>query len=136
MTQTATLTPNLTPNNSTDRLAGFDFHFDPFTHETTTDHQLRWPFFGQALAGRLSAALARMPVPLSAPAGTSKTALLRRLQGGLLEARDHAHDVTATSRSERDGRHEIVFTCGTATTDAFPMRVRRLRPRLHSRRRS
>jgi hypothetical protein len=136
MTQTATLTPTLTPDKSTDRLATFDFYADPFTHENTTDHDLRLPIHDEAFAGRLSAALARMPAALIAPAGTGKTALLRRLHRGLPEARDHAHDVNVTGRPKRDRRRESAVTCGAAPADSSPMRVRRLRSRLHSRRRS
>ena len=132
MTKTATLTPNFI----LDRLAAFDFHADPFSHENTTSHHLRLPFLDQAFAGRLSAALARMPATLSAPAGTGKTALLRRLCRGLPEARAHAHDVNATGRSKRDRRREIAVTCGATPAGSSPMRVRRLRSRLHSRRRS
>jgi hypothetical protein len=134
MTKTATLTPNFI----LDRLAAFDFHADLFTHENTASHHLRLPFLDQAFAGRLSAALARMPATLSAPAGTGKTALLRRLCRGVPEARAHAHahDVNATGRSKRDRRREIAVTCGATPTGSSPMRVRRLRPRLHSRRRS
>jgi len=133
---TAILTPNLTPDKSTDRLAAFDFHADPFTRDNTTDHHLRLPFLDNALVGRFSAALARMPATISASAGTGKTALLRRLRSGLPEARDHVPDVDVTGRSKRDSRREIAVTCGAAPAGSSQMRVRRLRSRLHSRRRS
>jgi hypothetical protein len=136
MTKTATLTNNLTPDNPTDRLAGFGFHAVPFTHEISTDHHLRLPFLDEALAGRLSAALARMPATISAPAGTGKTALLRHLRRGLPEARDHAHDVNVPSLSKRDMCREIAVTCGAVPAGSPPMRTRRLRPRLRARRRS
>jgi hypothetical protein len=136
MIKIATLTPALTPDNSTERLPGFTFYADPFTHENTTDHHLCLPFLDEAFAGRLSAALAGIPATLSAPAGTGKTALLRRLRSGLHEARDHVPDVDVTGRSTRDRRRAIAVTCGAAPAGSSPMRVRRLRSRLHSRRRS
>jgi hypothetical protein len=133
---TAILTPTLTPDKSTDRLAAFDFHADPFTRENTTDHHLRWPFLDKALAGRLSAALARMFGSIIAPAGTGKTALLRRLRSGLPEAHYHVPDVKVTGLSKRDMCREIALACGAAPAGSYPMRVRRPRPRLRSRRRS
>ena len=135
MTQTATLTATLASDNPTDLLAAFDFHTVPFTREITTDH-LRLPFLDEALAGRLTAALARMPATLIAPAGTGKTALLRRLRSALPEARDHVHDVEVTGLSKRDKGRESAFTCGAAPAGSYPMRVPRLRPRPRSRRRS
>jgi hypothetical protein len=134
MTQTATLTATLAADKLTDLLA-FDFHAVPFTREITTDH-LRLAFLDEALAGRLSAALARMPAPISAPAGTGKTALLRRLRSGLPETRDHVLDVNVTDLSKRDMYREIAFACRAAPAGSCPMCVRRLRSRVHSRRRS
>ena len=136
MTQTATLTATLASDNPTDLLAAFDFHTVPFTCEITTDHHLRWAFLDEALAGRLSAALARMPAAITAPAGTGKTALLRRLRSALPEARDHVHDVEVTGLSKRDTCREIAVTRGTAPAGSYPIPVRRLRLRLRSRRRS
>jgi hypothetical protein len=79
-----------------------------------------------------------MSAPLSAPAGTGKTALLRRLRSGLAEARYHVHDVKVTGRSKRDMGREIAAACGAQPASSFPMLNRRLRPRLRlrSRRRS
>ena len=136
MTQTATLTPTLIPDKSAHRLAAFNFHSDPFTRENTTNHRLRLPSLDEALADQLSAALARMPATISAPTGAGKTALLRRLRSGLPEAGDHVPDVDVTSRSTRNRRREIAVTCGATLAGSSPMRVRRLRSRLHSCRRS
>lgn len=135
MTRTATLTATLVANKPTDLLAAFDVHAVPFTHEITTDRHLRLPFLDEALAGLLSA-LAGMAGALIAPAGTGKTALLQRLRDALPEARCHVHDVAVTGLSKRGMCREIAPAYGTAPTDSYPMRVRRLRPRLHSRRRS
>ena len=134
MTKTATLTKTLTPDNPTDLFAAFDFHADPFTREIATNHHLRLPFLDEAFAGRLSAALARMPAMLVALAGTGKTALLRRLCSGLPELRDHIADVTGWPKRHRC--RESAVTCGTAPAGSSPMRVRRLCLRFHSRRRS
>jgi type II secretory pathway predicted ATPase ExeA len=136
MTHTATLTATLAADNPTDLLAVFDFHAVPFTREiTTTDDHLRLPFLDEAFAGLLSA-LARMSAALTAPAGTGKTALLRRLRSGLPEARYHVHDVKVTRLSRRDMCREIAVACGAAHAGSYPIRARRLRPRLRSRRRS
>jgi type II secretory pathway predicted ATPase ExeA len=70
----------------TDLRAAFGFHAVPFTREIATDHHLRWPFLDQVLAGLLAAVGARMSAALTAPAGTGKTALLRRLHDGLPDA--------------------------------------------------
>ena len=94
------------------------------------------PFLDEALAGLLSAALARMSAALIAPAGTGKTALLRRLRSGLPEARYHVHYVKVAGLSKRDMCREIAVACGAAPAGSYPMLVRRLRPRLRSRRRS
>jgi hypothetical protein len=138
LTKTFTPTLTLTPGKSTDLLAGFDFHAVSFTREITTDYRLRWTFLDEALAGRLSAGLARMPATLSAPAGTGKTALLRRLCRGLLGARYHVHDVEVevTGLSKRGMCREIAPACSAAPAGSYPMRVRRLRPRRRARRRS
>jgi hypothetical protein len=135
MTKTATLTPTLTPDKPTDLLAAFGFHAVPFTREIATDDHLRVPFLDEAFEGLLSA-LACMSAALIAPAGTGKTALLRRLRSGLPEAHYHVHDVEVTGLSKRDMCREIAFACGAAPAGSCPMLVRRLRPRLRARRRS
>ena len=135
MTQTATLTATLAAATPTDLLAAFDFHAVPFTRAITTDDHLRLPFLDEAFAGLLSA-LARMSAAFSAPAGTGKTALIRRLHSGLPEARYHVHDVKGTGQSRRDMCREIAVACGAAHAGSYPIPARRLRSRLRSRRRS
>ena len=134
MTKTAIATP--TAHKPTDLRATFGFHAVPFARELTTDDHLCLPFLDEALAGLLSAALARMSAALIAPAGTGKTALLRRLRSGLPEARYHVHYVKVTGLSKRDMCRKIAVACGAAPAGSYPMLVRRLRPRLRSRRRS
>src|SRR3977135_1846228 len=124
MTETATAhKPTATAHKPTDLRATFGFHAIPFTRQIATDNHLRLPFLDEALVGLLSAALASMSAPLSAPAGqgtpallppprppragTGKPALLRRLRSGLAEARYHVHDVKVTGRSKRDMGREI-----------------------------
>lgn len=135
MTKIATLTPTLNPDKPIDLRATFDFHAHPFPRKIITDNHLRWPFLDEALAGLLSASLAGMSVALIAPAGTGKTALLRRLRSGLPDAGYHVHDVEVTGLSQRDMCRQIAFVCGAAPAGSSPI-VRRLRPRLRSRRRS
>jgi len=91
----------------TDLRAAFGFHAVPFTREIATDHHLRLPFLDDALAGLLAAVEARMSAARIAPAGTGKTALLRRLRDALPDARYHVHYVKVTGLSKRDMCREI-----------------------------
>jgi type II secretory pathway predicted ATPase ExeA len=113
----------------TDLRAVFGCHSIPFTREITADHHLRLPFLDEALAGLLSAVEARMSAALIAPAGTGKTALLRRLRDALPEARYHVHYVKVTGLSKRDLCREIAVACGAQPAGSYPMLVRRLQER-------
>ena len=128
MTKTATVTPD----KPTDLRAVFGFHAVPFTREIATDHHLRLPFLDEAFAGLLSAVESRMSAALIAPAGTGKTALLRRLRAALPEARYHVHYVKVTGLSKRDMCREIAVACGAAPAGSYPMLVRRLQERFEA----
>jgi general secretion pathway protein A len=128
MTKTATV-PSDKP---TDLRAVFGFHAVPFTREITPDHHLRLPFLDEAFTGLLSAVEARMSAALIAPAGTGKTALLRRLRSALPEARYHVHYVKVTGLSKRDMCREIAIACGAAPAGSYPMLVRRLQERFEA----
>jgi general secretion pathway protein A len=128
MTKTA-LAPHDKP---TDLRAAFGFHAVPFTREIAADDHLRLPYLDEALAGLLSAVEARMSAALIAPAGTGKTALLRRLRSGLPEARYHVHYVKVTGLSKRDMCREIATACGAAPAGSYPMLVRRLQERFEA----
>ena len=116
----------------TDLRAAFGFHAVPFTREIATDHHLRLPFLDEALAGLLAAVEARMSAALIAPAGTGKTALLRRLRDGLPDARYHVHYVKVTGLSKRDMCREIAVACGAQPAGSYPMLVRRLQERFEA----
>ena len=122
----------LTMTKPTDLRAAFGFHAVPFTREIATDHHLRLPFLDEALAGLLTAVEARMSAALIAPAGTGKTALLRRLRDALPEARYHVHYVKVTGLSKRDMCREIAVACGAQPAGSYPMLVRRLQERFES----
>jgi hypothetical protein len=95
------------------------------------DH-LRLPFLDEALASLLAAVEARMSTALIAPAGTGKTALLRRLRDGLPDARYHVHYVKVTGLSKRDMCREIAVACGAEFAGSYPMLVRRLQERFEA----
>jgi len=118
--------------NPPDLRAAFGFHAAPFTRETPTDHHLRLAFLDEALAGLQSAVEARMSAALIAPAGTGKTALLRRLRDALPEARYHVHYVKVTGLSKRDMCREIAVACGAQPAGSYPMLVRRLQERFEA----
>jgi ATPase subunit of ABC transporter with duplicated ATPase domains len=77
-TPAATVTASA--DKPTDLRAVFDFRATPFTREVTTGDHLRLPFLDEAFASLLFAVESRMSAALIAPAGTGKTALLRRLR--------------------------------------------------------
>ncbi len=128
MTKTATATVD----KPSDLRAAFGFHAVPFTREISTDDQFQLPFLDEALAGILAAVEARMSAALIAPAGSGKTALLRRLCSGLPEARYHVHYVKVTGLSKRDMCREIAVACGAAPAGSYPMLVRRLQERFEA----
>jgi type II secretory pathway predicted ATPase ExeA len=131
MTKTATV-PAVATGKPTDLRAVFGFHAIPFTREIATDHHLRLPFLDEAFTGLLSAVENRMSAALIAPAGTGKTALLRRLRDALPEARYHVHYVKVTGLSKRDMCREIAIACGAQPAGSYPMLVRRLQERFEA----
>ena len=126
------MTKTATAEKPTDLRATFGFHAVPFTREITTDDHFNLPFLDQAHAGLLSAVEGRMSAALIAPAGTGKTALLRRLRSDLPEARYHVHYVMVTGLSKRDMCREIATACGAAPAGSYPMLVRRLQERFEA----
>lgn len=116
----------------TDLRAAFGCHAVPFTREITPDQLLRLPFLDEALAGVHAAVEARMSAAVIAPAGTGKTALLRRLRDTLPDARYHVHYVKVTGLSKRDMCREIAVACGAQPAGSYPMLVRRLQERFEA----
>lgn len=129
MTKTTTATAITTASKPTDMRAVFGLHAIPFTREIAVDDYLRLPFLDDAFAGVRSAVEARMSAAIIAPAGTGKTALLRRLRSALPEARYHVHYVKVTGLSKRDMCREIAVACGAEPAGSYPMLVRRLQER-------
>jgi general secretion pathway protein A len=126
------MTKTATADKPTDLRAAFGLHAVPFTREIATADHFSLPFLDEALAGLLSAVEARMSAALIAPAGTGKTALLRRLKSDLPEARYHVHYVKVTGLSKRDMCREVAVACGAAPAGSYPMLVRRLQERFEA----
>jgi len=98
----------------------------PFTREIGVDEQIVLPHFKQALDGISRAVQGRMSCALLAPAGTGKTALLRRLTDSLPEARYQMRYLKVTGLSKRDLCREIAAACGLRHAGTYPMLVRRI----------
>jgi type II secretory pathway predicted ATPase ExeA len=112
-----------------DLRALFGFHTTPFTREIPPQQHLSFPFFDDALAGLQRCIEAKMSAALIAPAGTGKTALLRRLTAALPEARFYVRYVKVTDLSKRDLCREVAMACGAPPAGSFPGLVRRLQER-------
>jgi type II secretory pathway predicted ATPase ExeA len=70
-----------------------------------------------------------MSAAIIAPAGTGKTALLRRLAAALPEARFCVRYVKVTDLSKRDLCREVAVACGAQPVGLYPNLVRRLQER-------
>ena len=120
----------------TDLRSAFGFHTTPFTREIRTQDHLAFPFFDEALNGLKRCVEARHSGALIAPAGTGKTALLRRLTAVLPEARFQVRYVKVTDLSKRDLCREIAAACGATSAGGYSFLVRSLQERfehsLHS----
>jgi len=110
----------------------FGFHSTPFTRELRDEDQLAFPFLDEALEGLLRAVEGRMSAALIAPAGTGKTALLRRARARLPEARYRIHYVKVTDLSKRDMCREIATAVGLPGVGSYPHLVRRLQERFEA----
>jgi general secretion pathway protein A len=112
-----------------DLRSAFGFRQTPFTRELRPEELLSFPFLDDAFAGVKNAVENRMSAALLAPAGTGKTALLRRLVAYLPEARYDVRYVKVTGLSKRDMCREIAVACGATPAGSYPMLVRRLEER-------
>jgi general secretion pathway protein A len=110
-------------------LARFRFHKLPFTREVALDERFEPPHFDEALDGLVRTVEQRMSAALLAPAGTGKTALLRKLRSRLPEPRYQVHYVKVTDLSKRDMCREIAAACGAESAGSYPVLVRRLQER-------
>lgn len=107
----------------------FGFHQTPFTREIRPEDLWPLPFFDDALAGLVRAVEGRMSCALIAPAGTGKTALLRRLHAQLPEARYHVRYVKVTDLGKWDLCRELATACDASAKGSYPMLVRRIQDR-------
>jgi type II secretory pathway predicted ATPase ExeA len=110
----------------------FGLHTTPFTRELRIEDQLALPMHQEALDGLLRALDGRMSAALIAPAGTGKTALLRRLVDRLPEARYQVRTVKVTGLSKRDLCREIAAACGVPSAGTYPALVRKLTERFET----
>ena len=113
----------------TDIRSTFGFHATPFTREIRTNELLAFPFFDEALDGLRRCVEARHSGALIAPAGTGKTALLRRLTAALPEARYQVRYIKVTDLSKRDLCREIAVACDAPPAGAYSFLVRALQER-------
>jgi len=115
-----------------DLRSAFGLHTTPFTREIRTEDHLALPMHQEALDGLARAIEGRMSAALIAPAGTGKTALLRRLVARLPEARYQVRAVKVTDLSKRDLCREIAVACDVQPAGSYPTLVRRLEERFES----
>jgi len=120
------MSKNAIKSRPRDLRATFGLHVVPFTRELSTAEQLNLPMQEDALHGMLRTLERRMSVAVIAPAGTGKTALVRRLIDQLPEARYRVRYVKVTDLSKRDLCREIAAVCGVSPAGSYPMLLRRL----------
>jgi type II secretory pathway predicted ATPase ExeA len=116
----------------TDLRSHFGFHATPFTREIRTQDHLALPFFDEALDGLKRCVEARHSGALIAPAGTGKTALLRRLTAALPEARYQVRYIKVTDLGKRDLCREIAAACGAPAAGSYFFLVRALQERFEN----
>jgi type II secretory pathway predicted ATPase ExeA len=107
----------------------FGFHITPFTREIENKDHFTLDYVDEALAALRGCIERRMSAALIAPAGSGKTALVRRLIDGLPEARYEATYVKVTSLSKRDMCREIARACGADTAGTYASLVDKLQLR-------
>jgi general secretion pathway protein A len=110
----------------------FGFTAMPFTREIQSDQQLALPMYEEAFDGILRSIERRMSAVLIAPAGTGKTALLRRLIAHLPEARYRVHYVKVSALSKRDMCREIAHACSLPSAGTYPSLIRKLQERFEA----
>ena len=113
----------------TDLRSAFGFHTTPFTREIRVQDLMSFPFLDEAFDGLKRSIEARHSAALIAPAGTGKTALLRRLTVALPEARYQVRYVKVTDLSKRDLCRELAVACGANPAGVYPSLVRALQDR-------
>jgi type II secretory pathway predicted ATPase ExeA len=116
----------------TDLRSNFGFHATPFTREIRTQDHFPLPFFDEALDGLKRCIESRHSGALIAPAGTGKTALLRRLTAALPEARYQVRYIKVTDLGKRDLCREIAAACGAPPTGSYAFLVRALQERFEN----
>jgi len=120
------------PAGAAELRARFGLHCVPFTREIRAEDQLHLPFMDEALDGLHGAVQARSSAVLLAPAGTGKTALLRRLVVLLPETRYRVRYVKVSGLSKRDMCRELAAACGVPPVGAYPFLVRALQERFEA----
>ena len=109
-----------------DILSHFGWRALAHTRELSASQHFSLPQFEEAVAGLAEAVEHRMSCALIAPAGTGKTAVLRKLRSQLPEARYRISYVTITNLSRRDLARELATALGLPPAGTYPMLVHRL----------
>jgi len=105
------------------------FHATPFTRELPVQHHFRLGHTDAVFEALLDCIERRMSAALIAPAGSGKTALVRRLVDRLPEARYDISYVKVTGLSKRDMCREVARACGAEPAGSYPSLVNRLQER-------
>ncbi len=110
----------------------FGFHSTPFTRELRDEDQLRFAFLEEAVAPVVHAVEGRMCAAVVGPAGSGKTAFLRRVRALLPSARYRIHYVKVTDLSKRDMCRELASAVGIPPAGSYPQLVRKLQERFEN----
>jgi type II secretory pathway predicted ATPase ExeA len=109
-----------------DILSHFGWQALAYTRELSPQQHFVLSQYEAATAGLLEAVENRMSGGLIAPAGTGKTAVLRKLCSQLPEARYRTSYVAITNLSRRDLARELATALGLPPAGSYPMLVHRL----------
>ena len=104
----------------------FGFHKTPFTREVRTDEMYRMPMYDAVIDELVTAVEHRMSAAVVAPAGSGKTAMLRRLVDALPQTRYRTRYIKVTGLSKRDFCREIAMACALPPRGSFPGLMRQL----------
>jgi general secretion pathway protein A len=107
----------------------FGFHTTPFTREIGVEHHYRLPWLDETADAVVGCIERRMSAAVVGPAGCGKTALARRIDHALPEARYQVSYVKVTGVSKRDMCRELCRACGAKPAGSYPALVDRLQER-------
>ena len=112
--------------------SAFACHTTPCTREIEPADHFVLPFLEQVQECLRTAIEQRMSAALIAPAGTGKTALVRRVIADLPEARYRVHYVKVCDLGKRDLCREIARVTGLPPAGSYPSLFQKLQDRFES----